>query len=63
VLVELGDEGDTVEIASPAGAVLLFGHGEPIGAPVVSHGPFVMNTKQEIHDAIRDYQSGKFGPL
>lgn len=63
VLVELVRDGDAVEIASPAGARLLFGHADPIGAPVVSHGPFVMNTAQEIHDAIRDYQSGKFGPL
>ena len=37
--------------------------GEPLGEPVVAHGPFVMNTRQEIHDAIRDYQMGKMGRL
>ncbi|MGZ5598740.1 MAG: pirin family protein [Usitatibacter sp.] len=62
-LVELDDEGDTVEIDAVTGAVLLLGHAEPIGEPVVAHGPFVMNTREEIHDAIRDYQAGKFGPL
>ena len=42
-------------------AVLLYGHAKPIGAPVVARGPFVMNTEQEIHEAIADYRSGKFG--
>jgi quercetin 2,3-dioxygenase len=63
MLVELGSEGDEVVIAARTDAVLLFGHADPIGAPVVSYGPFVMNTRAEIEDAIRDYQSGKFGPL
>jgi redox-sensitive bicupin YhaK (pirin superfamily) len=61
-LVELGSEGDEVELAAPEGALVLFGHAEPIGAPVVSHGPFVMNSRAEIEQAIRDYQAGKFGP-
>jgi len=38
-------------------------NGEPIGEPVVAHGPFVMNTREEISEAIRDYQSGKMGKL
>jgi|GEM_PF-1016605 len=59
-LVELSDDGDTVPIEAFADALLLFGHADPIGEPVVAHGPFVMNTRQEILDAIRDYQSGKF---
>jgi hypothetical protein len=61
-LVELGSEGEEVELAAPEGALVLFGHAEPIGAPVVSHGPFVMNSRAEIEQAIRDYQAGKFGP-
>jgi redox-sensitive bicupin YhaK (pirin superfamily) len=59
-LVNLDLEGDTVEIAADGDAVLLFGHGTPINEPVVAHGPFVMNTRQEILDAIRDYQAGLF---
>ncbi|PPK87684.1 hypothetical protein CLV84_0634 [Neolewinella xylanilytica] len=35
--------------------------GEPIGAPVVSHGPYVMNSQTEIMEAMRDYGKGKFG--
>jgi redox-sensitive bicupin YhaK (pirin superfamily) len=34
--------------------------GRPIGEPVVRYGPFVMNTREEIHQAIRDYQTGRF---
>jgi redox-sensitive bicupin YhaK (pirin superfamily) len=59
-LVELSDDGDTVEIEAQTDAVLLFGHAEPLGEPVVAYGPFVMNTREEIHAAIRDYQAGKF---
>ncbi len=35
--------------------------GEPIAEPVVQHGPFVMNTREEIHQAIADYSSGRMG--
>ncbi|MBD8533043.1 MULTISPECIES: pirin family protein [unclassified Massilia] len=61
-LVELAGDGDELEISAPEGALVLFGHADPIGAPVVSHGPFVMNSRAEIEQAIRDYQAGKFGP-
>jgi redox-sensitive bicupin YhaK (pirin superfamily) len=60
-LVELSHEGDEVEMTALEDSVVLFGHAEPIGAPVVSHGPFVMNSRAEIEQAIRDYQAGKFG--
>ncbi len=60
-LVELGHEGDELEMTALEDSVILFGHAEPIGAPVVSHGPFVMNSRAEIEQAIRDYQAGKFG--
>jgi len=59
-LVELDLAGDSVEIAGAETALVVFGHAEPIGEPVVAHGPFVMNTRDEIVQAIRDYQSGRF---
>lgn len=61
-LVELSSDGDEILLSSAEGALVLFGHAEPIGAPLVAHGPFVMNTRAEIEQAIRDYQAGKFGP-
>ena len=42
--------------------VLLLG-GKPIREPVFSYGPFVMNTKQEIIEAIDDYEAGKMGAI
>jgi redox-sensitive bicupin YhaK (pirin superfamily) len=60
-LVALNADADTIEIAARADSFIVFGHADPIGEPVVSHGPFVMNTREEIMQAISDYQSGKFG--
>ena len=54
-------DGDTLTLrAGDRGAGLLLLRGTPLGEPVVHYGPFVMNTAQEIEEAIRDYQSGRF---
>ncbi len=60
-LVEWNDDGDEIALRSRQGAVLLFGHADPLREPVVAQGPFVMNTREEILAAIRDYQAGRFG--
>ena len=44
--------------AGPQGARFLLLAARPIGEPVVQYGPFVMNTREEIEQAIRDYQAG-----
>lgn len=59
-LVTLHDDGDILAIEARTDVILLFGHADPIGEPVVARGPFVMNSHQEISEAIRDYQAGKF---
>ncbi|PKV62423.1 pirin family protein [Pontibacter ramchanderi] len=60
-LVEFANEGKEVKVEATEDAYLLFGHAQPFNEPVVSHGPFVMNTEEEIHQAFRDYQMGKMG--
>jgi redox-sensitive bicupin YhaK (pirin superfamily) len=60
-LVDWNDDGDEVEVEAIDDSFILFGHAKPYGEPVVAHGPFVMNTREEIVQAIRDYQAGKFG--
>ena len=60
-LVEFDGSGEGLQVAATADALILLCHAEPIGEPVVSHGPFVMNTHAEIRQAILDYQAGKFG--
>ncbi|RYG32797.1 MAG: pirin family protein, partial [Burkholderiales bacterium] len=62
-LVELDLAGDELVVESIGKSRLLFGHGAPINEPVVAHGPFVMNTVEEIRQAIVDYQAGKFGAV
>ena len=62
-LMEFEDDGDEIEIEATTDAFVIFGHAHPICEPVVSYGPFVMNTREEIVQAIDDYQSGRFTRL
>jgi redox-sensitive bicupin YhaK (pirin superfamily) len=54
-------KGDRVEVTAGAeGARFILLAARPLDEPIVQYGPFVMNTRQEIEQAIRDYQSGEF---
>jgi quercetin 2,3-dioxygenase len=57
-LAVLDGEGEIVIRAEDASAGTLLLSGRPLGEPIVQYGPFVMNTAEEIRQAIRDYQSG-----
>jgi redox-sensitive bicupin YhaK (pirin superfamily) len=62
-LVLFENEGEAVTVWAREEARLLLLNGEPIDEPVVQYGPFVMNTEQEIRQAMHDFNSGKFGQL
>ncbi|UOE40293.1 pirin family protein [Chryseobacterium suipulveris] len=57
------NEGETFTIEAPEDSIVLIISGEPINEPIFPHGPFVMNTREEIIQAFDDFNNGKFGYL
>jgi quercetin 2,3-dioxygenase len=55
--------GENLVIEATGSATLLLLSGEPINEPVVGYGPFVMNSEDEIRQAVTDYQTGQMGRL
>jgi redox-sensitive bicupin YhaK (pirin superfamily) len=62
-LALLAHDGDRLTLAAPEASTVLVMAGEPIREPVARHGPFVMNTREEIVQAVEDYRSGRMGRL
>ncbi len=60
-LVEFAKEGKLVQVEALEDSMVLLGHAEPFKEPILAHGPFVMNTMEEIHQAYDDYNNGAFG--
>ena len=56
-------EGQEAVLEANNDATLLLLTGEPIDEPIVGHGPFVMNTEEEIVKAIGDFNAGRFGQI
>lgn len=62
-LALMSKKGEHFEIEASEDAVVLVLSGEPIREPIAAHGPFVMNTRDELIEAFNDFNEGKFGYL
>ncbi|HVZ57270.1 MAG TPA: pirin family protein [Chitinophagaceae bacterium] len=58
-----GNDGEAFTLAATSDAVVLVLSGEPIDEPIAQYGPFLMNTWQEVEQAVEDVNAGKFGYL
>lgn len=61
--VMFANDGDTFTLEALTDTVILVLSGEPLKEPIAAHGPFVMNTHQELIEAFNDFNTGKFGHL
>jgi redox-sensitive bicupin YhaK (pirin superfamily) len=59
----LAEGADRIAIEANNEALVLLLGGQPLGEPIVGHGPFVMNTVDQIDEAIADFQQGRFGRM
>ncbi len=62
-IAALGPDGATIDVASDAPLSLILVTGKPLDEPVFQWGPFVMTNRQEIEQAVRDYQEGRMGSI
>lgn len=61
ILANTPDSDGVTMVAGPEGARLLLIAGQPLREPIVQYGPFVMNTKEEIYQAVDDFRAGRLG--
>jgi len=62
-MLMFSQEGEGIKVKALEDTVALLLSGEPIAEPIVGHGPFVMNTREEIEQAIDDFNRGAFGSI
>ena len=62
-LIQFSNDGKQINIEAKSDSLILFLAGDPINEPVVSWGPYVMNSQTEIMEAMRDFQMGKMGVM
>jgi redox-sensitive bicupin YhaK (pirin superfamily) len=56
----LSNDADHIALTATEDARLILVAGKPLNEAIVQYGPFVMNTQEEIHQALDDYRSGRF---
>lgn len=61
--VLFANDGEDISLQAEEDAVVLVLSGEPIDEPIASYGPFLMNTQEELVQAVNDFNEGKFGEL
>lgn len=62
-LALMANDGEEFTIEATEDSIVLILSGEPLNEPIAAHGPFVMNTQQELVEAFNDFNTGKFGYL
>lgn len=66
-IITFGKDGEEVEIRAiidtSSALDVLFIAGKPLNEPIARYGPFVMNRREEIMEAIADYQNGSMGKI
>ena len=62
-LALMANDGEQFELEANENTVILILSGEPLNEPIAAHGPFVMNTQEELLEAFNDFNLGKFGAL
>lgn len=62
-MLMFSNQGQDIQVHVLEDSIALLLSGEPLDEPIVGYGPFVMNTKEEIAQAMQDFNSGSFGKI